>query len=110
VRADLQLPLPEVARSYDRVNQSMGLPGFRNDAALLVVRYEEGGVEYQEVLYTDVQIMMAGLWGNRDTYAARAPAREFPRMRRVFEFMRDSVTLDPRGWRARCTTRSCAAR
>lgn len=92
----VKLPLPDVARSYDRVCRNMGLPpDFRNNAALMLVAYQEGGVQYKEVLYTDVQMMLVGMWGNKDTYTARAPADEFDRMCRVFKVMHESVRLNP---------------
>jgi hypothetical protein len=101
VSVAVKLPLPGVARSYDRVCRNMGLPpDFRNDAALMLVAYEEGGVQYKEVLYTDVQVMLFGMWGNKDTYMARAPANEFDRMCRVFKVMHESVRLNPQ-WMAR---------
>jgi hypothetical protein len=40
-------PLPQVAQSYSRVTQAMGVPiQFRFDAALLLVAYSEEGVAY----------------------------------------------------------------
>ncbi len=95
------VPLPAVAQSYDTVCRNMGLPpSFRNDTALLVVAYQEGGVEFKEVLYTDVQMMMSGLWSNKDTYMARAPVAEFDWMCRVFRAINDSMRID-RQWMAR---------
>jgi len=95
VKTPLQVPLPAVAASYDQMSHAMGLPAdYRHDAALLVMDYDEGGVQFREVLYTAVEQTMGGMWGNKDTYLARAPVNEFDTMRRVFEAMRDSVKLD----------------
>ncbi len=97
----VQAPLPEVAASYDKVARGMGLPAdFRHDAAVLVVDYDEGPARYREVLYTAVLNMTAGLWGNKDTYQARAPLAEFDAMRPVFDAMRNSIKLDTQ-WMAR---------
>jgi hypothetical protein len=80
--------------------RGMGLPAdFRHDVALLIADYAEGGVAYREVLYTAVLQMSAGLWGNKDSYLARAPVAEFSTMRPVFDAMRDSVKLDPQWMR-----------
>jgi hypothetical protein len=95
VRVVWRAPLAQVAQSYDAISRNMGLPNFRNDTGLLVVDYSEGGVNYREVLYTDVQVMMMGLWCNKDTYTARAPVAEFDWMRRVFQAMNDSMRLNP---------------
>jgi hypothetical protein len=93
--------LPEVARAYDQVCRGMGLPpDYRNDTALLLVAYEEGGVRYTEVLYGDVQMAPLGGWSVKDVYTARAPFDEFERMRRVFQVMQESTKLDPQ-WMAR---------
>ena len=95
VKTALQVPLPAVAASYDQMARGMGLPAdYRHDAALLVMDYDEGGMQFREVLYTAVEQMLADVWGNKDTYLARAPVDEFDAMRPVFEAMRDSVHLD----------------
>jgi hypothetical protein len=101
VKTLVQAPLPQVAASYDQMAHAMGLPAdYRHDAALLVADYDEAGGQFREVLYTAVEQMMGGMWGNKDTYLARAPVNEFDAMRPVFEAMRDSVKPDNQ-WMAR---------
>jgi len=91
-----RVPLPEVARSYDQVCRRMGLPAdYRNNAALVLVAYQEGDIRYKEVMYTDVQMMLAGTWCTKDSYMARAPFAEFERTCPIFRVMQESVRLDP---------------
>ena len=99
-----RVPLPQVASSYDQLDRSMGLPADfqKNNTALAVVTYDEGGTHFEEVLYTDVVIwgMGSGIWGVKDTYTARAPASEFEALRPVFQLMNDSMKLNKQ-WIAR---------
>jgi hypothetical protein len=97
-------PLPQVASAYDRFDRSIGLPaGFqKNNTALAVVTYDEGGTHFEEVLYADVLLsgLGTGVWGVKDTYTARAPASEFAALRPVFQLMNDSTKLNKQ-WIAR---------
>jgi len=99
-----KVPLPKVASAYDQFDRSMGLPaGFqKNNTALAVVTYDEGGTHFEEVLYTDVLVsgIGTGVWGVKETYTARAPASEFAALRPVFQLMNDSTKLNKQ-WMAR---------
>jgi hypothetical protein len=97
VQVMAKVPLPGVARSHNQIDRSMGLtPDFQNDTALVLVAYDEGRTQYEEVLYTDIQVwgMGVGMWGNKDTYMARAPASEFAGLCPVFKLMNDSTKLN----------------
>ncbi|MGB8262094.1 MAG: hypothetical protein WCE75_17175 [Terracidiphilus sp.] len=98
VKVVAKVPLPGVARSYEQFDRSLGLPpDFRHDTAMVFVTYDEAGAHFTEVLYTDIQYwgMGAAMWGNKDTYTARAPADEFQRLCPAFKLMNDSTKLNP---------------
>lgn len=99
VRVKARYPLPQVAASYAQVSRSLGIPiEFRYDAALMVVEYTEGGVAWEEALYTGVQDFGpagAGLWSNKDSFVARAPAGQLDKARPVLTVIMNSVELNP---------------
>jgi hypothetical protein len=92
-------PLPQAAQSYARVTQAMGIPiQFRYDVSLLVVTYMEDGAAYEEALYTAIQDwgpLAAGLWNNKDTFAARAPAGALEKAKPLIELILSSARLNP---------------
>jgi hypothetical protein len=99
VKVVAKVPLPKAAQSYDRIDHMMAPQiNYQNNTGLVLVSYEERGIRFTEVLYADIQVwgMGADMWGNKDTYMARAPAEEFERMCRVFKLMNESTKLDPK--------------
>ncbi|MDC0357183.1 hypothetical protein OAO01_00075 [Oligoflexia bacterium] len=90
--------LPELAASY---KSSLGLPGtmgFTYDAGVMTVSYSEGGVHYQEKIFTIIQNLGqagGGMWGNKATVLVRAPVKEWSNYTRLFEVIHGSVRLNP---------------
>jgi len=70
---------------------------FSYDAALVTVKYSEGGTEYEEKMVGAVENygqLGAGLWGNRSTMFARAPAGQMEKWAPVFMTVQNSVKID----------------
>jgi hypothetical protein len=95
-----RIALPQTADSYLKIVRLAGVPiDFRYDVGLMVVSYKEGGSAWDEVLYTAVQDFGpsgAGLWSNKDTFSARAPAGEIERLSGTIGVILNSVELNPR--------------
>jgi hypothetical protein len=73
--------------------------GFKYDAAMLTVVYEENGVRYAERLFTVIEHMGqlgAGAWGNKGTIVARVPMAEAAAWEPVIRKTIDSVKIDTR--------------
>jgi len=100
VRVTGTYPLPKVAASYQQVVQRMQLPiQFQFDAALIVAEYQEGGVAWQEALYTAVQDWGpagSGLWTNKDTFSVRTSDGTLEKLGRVITVILQSVELNPK--------------
>ena len=100
VRVTGTYPLPRVAASYQEVVRQMRLPiAFQFDAALMIVRYQEGGAAWEEALYTAVQDWGpagAGLWTNKDTFSVRTSGGSLEQLGRLISVMLQSVQLNPR--------------
>jgi hypothetical protein len=87
--------LPEVAAKFA---QTAPVQGFQYDAAEVIVTYVENGVAFKEKLFTAIENlgqMGAGMWQNRQTIMARAPADEFDEWSRVGEVIYASVVINP---------------
>ena len=87
--------LPEVAA---RFAQAAPVQGFQYDAAEIVVSYAENGSPFKEKLLTVIENLGplgGGMWQNRQTVAARAPADEFDEWSRVGEVIYHSVKINP---------------
>ncbi|MBI4894032.1 MAG: hypothetical protein HY821_25670 [Acidobacteria bacterium] len=99
IKVKARYPLPQVAASYAQMARSMGVPvELRYDAALMVMEYTEGGQTWEEAFYTAVQDFGqagAGLWSNKDSFAARAPAGQLDKVRPVLTVILNSVELSP---------------
>lgn len=99
-RVKNRYPVPSAVPSYQQMVQAMRLPmAVRFDAGLMVVEHQESGVQWEEALYTAVQDFGeagAGLWSNKDTFGARAPAGELEKTGRIVSIILNSVQLNPR--------------
>jgi hypothetical protein len=86
--------LPAVAAELRRM--ARGRDAFR--AALLRVRYQEAGLEYEERLVTVVESLGGGRWGTRATITARAPRAELPGLQPIMAAVVQSMTTTAQ-WR-----------
>ncbi|MBN1435593.1 MAG: hypothetical protein JW936_00835 [Sedimentisphaerales bacterium] len=91
--------LPDLARAYyeGTVRAIPALSFLSFDAGIVVIRYRENGVLYEELMYTALQMMGqtgAGLWQNKDTFTCRAPVGQLEAWGPVFEHMRNSVEIN----------------
>ncbi len=92
-------PMPGLA---DQVRQSVAwLPisqGFRFDAAMLTVTYEESGRPYKEKIITAIHSwgqVAAGIWENKETMLVRAAPAELDQLAPVLAVIQGSVQVDP---------------
>lgn len=99
VEVKLRQQMPQAAAGYQRVAQAMQLPIRLNyDAAIIVVEYSQGGVQWEDAFYTAIQDMGqagVGLWSNKDSFSVRAPAGRLDAMRPTIDLMLNSVKLNP---------------
>jgi hypothetical protein len=92
-------PMPGLA---EQVRQSVAwLPisqGFRFDAAMLTVAYEENGRPYKEKIITAIHSwgqIAAGIWENKETMLVRAAPEELERLAPVLSVIQGSVEINP---------------
>jgi len=88
-------PMPQVAQQFA---QAAPLPGFQYDAAMVTVSYLENGAKLQEQMVAVIENMGqagAGLWQNKQTVFARAPAAEFKAWEKVASLIYYSVKINP---------------
>jgi hypothetical protein len=88
-------PMPQVAQQFAT---AAPVPGFQYDAAMVTVTYLENGVKIQEQMFTVIENMGqagAGLWQNKQTVFARAPAEEFKAWEKVGSMIYYSVKINP---------------
>lgn len=95
-----RFPLDKVAQSYAQVVQSMRIPiQFAFDCGLIWVEYSENGAQWEEVLFTGIQDWGqagAGLWTNKDTFSARAPAGSLEKSGPIVSIILQSIEINPK--------------
>ncbi len=99
VQATEQQNLTKLAQDYQRrVQAAMPQMTFSYDAALLTRTYNEGGIAYKEKMIAVIENwgqLGAGMWGNKETFFIRAPAKEFAQWEPVFSIIQNSVRINP---------------
>ena len=91
--------LPKVTAKYRR--QAVA-PGVSYDAARVTLRYSQGGIAYEEKISCAIENLgqaAAGMWQNKETICARAPAAEFAAWEKVVALIYASVRFD-QNWAA----------
>lgn len=91
---------PDVVAAYRQLASANQLTAsFQYGAALVTVTYTEGGSHYKEQLFTVIENMgpiAAGMWQNKGTLTARAPASEYAKWVPVGAMIMSSVRLNPK--------------
>ena len=84
--------------NYKRKMASLGTPtNFQYDGAVVLFRYTEDGVRYEEAGFTVIENLGrlgGGMWSNKDTALFRAPEGELESWRPVFTTILESVQLN----------------
>lgn len=103
VRVIERHPRPRTAALFARHARAMTpMIDFSHDAASVVIEYEEDGARYREAAFAVIENWGragAGMWGNRATVVARAPAAAFARWAPVLAAIQGSIAID-RQWLA----------
>ena len=100
VRLVAQRALPKLAAAYQQRARAVAPVQLSYDAGLITVAYQEGGVPYQEKLFTLIENwgqVGGGMWVNKETVLLRAPAGQFAAIERVFSVIRKSAVVN-RQW------------
>ena len=94
-----QRPLPQLAQKYTNRLQSFIFPSmFTYDAGTMTVTYNEGGVRYKEKLFAVIEdwgTLGAGMWGNKETIALRAPESGFGMWEPLLSTIQGSIRINP---------------
>jgi len=93
-------PLPKLAQSYAKMTQQMGIPiAFHFDVGLMVLTYEEGGAQWEEVFFTAIQDfgdVGNGLWNNKDSFSVRAPLGQLEKTGPLVSIVLNSFQMNTR--------------
>lgn len=97
IRVTKRKQLPSLAKAVKGEVKLLFDMGFKYDAALLSVEYNEGGTLYEENFITaimDLGPLMAGMWKNRFTISARAPKGKLKDAEPVFADIGKSLVMN----------------
>ncbi|MBN1850826.1 MAG: hypothetical protein JW932_19815 [Deltaproteobacteria bacterium] len=93
-----QQRLSSLAQKYqERVHAAMPNTTFSYDAAIMTFLYQEGGMTYQEKIFTIIENwgqLGAGMWGNKETFLIRAPKDAYDQWEPIFSLMQNSVMIN----------------
>lgn len=94
-----QQSLPELAQQYLKRVKAL-VPGltFSYDVAIITLTYQENGISYREKIFTVIEDwgqVGAGMWGNKEMFLIRAPAKHFDQWEPVFSIIQQSVQISP---------------
>ena len=90
--------LYDVSQNYSRrVKQAIPYSTMSYDASLVKIKYEEGGLRFEEVMVAIIENwgqLGAGMWGNKETFLIRAVDGELTNWEPIFSVVQNSVKLN----------------